>query len=238
MRILWLSGLVVLLDQVTKIVVLQTMYRSQTIPLIGDWLSLTYTENPGMAFGITFGPPALITYFSIFATLIIIIYLFRIRRGYGPYRFSLALVLGGALGNIIDRVFYGAIFYGEPLFQGRVVDFIHVNVWRGYLPESIPLLGGKYFALFPIWNVADMSIVLGVVGILFFQKAFHHRQELAAAVDGEKSTDSSMADGSASDGPSDAHTASVETVASEAPLNPTEAESPRSSSPPPSKPQA
>ena len=175
MRILWLSGLVVLLDQAAKIAVLQTMYRSQTIHIIGDWLNLTYTENPGMAFGITFGPPALITYFSIIATFVILIYLFRIRRGYAPYRFSLALVLGGAFGNIIDRVFYGQLFYGEPFFQGRVVDFIHINVWRGYVPESIPLLGGKYFALFPIWNVADMSIVVGVVGILLFQKAFHNR---------------------------------------------------------------
>jgi signal peptidase II len=183
MRILWLSGLVVLLDQVTKVIVHETMYRSQTIPLIGEWLSFTYTENPGMAFGITFGPPSLITYFSIFATIIIVTYLYRIRTGYGPYRLSLALVLGGALGNIIDRVFYGALFYGEPLFQGRVVDFIHVNVWRGYLPDSIPLLGGKYFALFPIWNVADMAIVVGVVGILLFQKAFHHRREAETSMD-------------------------------------------------------
>ena len=100
MRILWLSGIVVLLDQAAKIAVLQTMYRSQTIPILGDWLNLTYTENPGMAFGITFGPPSLITYFSIFATLVILVYLFRIRREYAPYRYSLALVLGGAFGNI------------------------------------------------------------------------------------------------------------------------------------------
>lgn len=181
MRVLWLTGVIVALDQATKMLVVQTMYRSQSIPLIGDWLSLTYTENPGMAFGITFGPKSLITYFSIFATAVILFYLISIRKGYAPYRTSLALVLGGALGNIIDRVFYGALIYGEPFFQGRVVDFIHVNAWRGYLPESIPLLGGKYVALFPIWNVADMSIVVGVVGILVFQKAFHSRQARSEA---------------------------------------------------------
>lgn len=181
MRVLWLTGVILALDQATKMLVVQTMYRSQSIPLIGDWLSLTYTENPGMAFGITFGPKSLITYFSIFATAVILFYLISIRKGYAPYRTSLALVLGGALGNIVDRVFYGALIYGEPFFQGRVVDFIHVNVWRGYLPESIPLLGGKYIALFPIWNVADMSIVVGVVGILVFQKAFHSRQARAEA---------------------------------------------------------
>ncbi len=185
MRVLWITGLIVLVDQVTKVLVVETMYRSQSIPLIGDWLALTYTENPGMAFGISFGPPSLITYFSIFATVVIFIYLVSIRRGFGPYRASLALVLGGAFGNIIDRVFYGAIIYGEPFFQGRVVDFIHVNVWRGYLPDTIPLLGGNYVALFPIWNVADMSIVLGVVGILVFQKAFHRRQEAAVAAASE-----------------------------------------------------
>ena len=176
MRVLWLTGVIVLLDQATKWLVVQTMYRSQTIPLLGDWLSLTYTENPGMAFGITFGHPGLITYFSICATAVIFIYLITIRRGFAPYRSSLSLVLGGALGNIIDRVFYGPLIYGEPFFQGRVVDFIHVNVWRGYLPESLPVIGGQYVALFPIWNVADMSIVVGVVGILIFQKAFHSRQ--------------------------------------------------------------
>ncbi len=175
MRVLWITALTVLVDQVSKLIVIQTMYRSQSIPLLGDWLSLTYTENPGMAFGITFGPPYLITLFSIFATVVIFFYLINIRRGFAPYRISLALVLGGALGNIIDRVFYGAIFYDGAFFQGRVVDFIHVNVWRGYIPEAVPFIGGEHLALFPIWNVADMAIVLGVVGILIFQKAYHRR---------------------------------------------------------------
>ncbi len=186
------------LDQATKMLVVQTMYRSQSIPLIGEWLSLTYTENPGMAFGITFGPPSLITYFSIFATAVILFYLISIRKGYAPYRTSLALVLGGAFGNIIDRVFYGALIYGEPFFQGRVVDFIHVNVWRGYVSDSIPLLGGKYLALFPIWNVADMSIVVGVVGILFFQKAFHTRQARTEARDAFEGIGEASAQGESS----------------------------------------
>lgn len=175
MRLLWMAVSVVLIDQITKITVLQTMYRGQSIPLIGDWLKLTFTENPGMAFGITFGPPGMVTIFSIIATLLIIFYLYTVRKGYMPYRASLALILGGAIGNIIDRVFYAAIFNEGPLFQGHVVDFIHVNVWRGYIPDAIPFFGGNYMALFPIWNVADMAIVLGVVGILVFQRKFHER---------------------------------------------------------------
>lgn len=173
MRVLWITLATIVIDQIAKVLVIRHMYHSQSIDLIGDWLKLTYTENPGMAFGITFGPPSMISIFSIIATSLILIYLFKVRTGYAPYRASIGLVLGGALGNIIDRVAYGKIFYDNPLFQGRVVDFIHVDAWRGVLPEWIPFLGGKMTALFPIWNVADMAIVGGVVGILVFQKKFH-----------------------------------------------------------------
>jgi signal peptidase II len=175
MRLLWVSLGIVVLDQLSKIIVVQTMYLNQSIPVIGDWLLFTYTWNPGMAFGIRFGAPWLISAFSIIATFVILGYIFSVRRGYAPYRMSLGLVFGGAVGNIVDRVLYGPVFQGGEFFQGSVVDFIHVNLWRGHLPETIPLIGGKYIALFPIWNVADMAIVLGVVGILLFQKGFHAR---------------------------------------------------------------
>lgn len=178
MRVFWVTALVILIDQVTKFMVANTMLLGQSIPVLGDWLRLTYTLNPGMAFGITVGPPGLITVFSIAATLLIIYYLLQVRTGYAPYRYSLGLLLGGALGNIIDRVFYGVIFEYGPLFQGKVVDFIHVNLWRGHIPESIPVIGGTYAALFPIWNVADMAIVISVVGILTFQHKFHELKQV------------------------------------------------------------
>jgi signal peptidase II len=187
MRLLWVTIGVVLIDQLAKATVLRTMYRGESIPLLGDWFKLTFTENPGMAFGISFGPPMMVTVFSIIATVLIIVYMYQVRNGYLPYKASLALVLGGAIGNIIDRVFYGVILgYGE-LFTGKVVDFIHVNLWRGYLPDGLPLIGGSYVALFPIWNVADMAIVAGVVGILVFQKTFHRLlvEEHEAAQQGE-----------------------------------------------------
>lgn len=179
MRAFWVTALIVLIDQLTKLAIYATMYRGQSIPVLGDWLRLTYTLNPGMAFGITFGPPGLITILALGATLLILVYIFHVRDGYAPYRYSLALILGGALGNIIDRIFYGKLFGYADLFQGQVVDFIHVNLWRGYIPESIPLLGGTYAALFPIWNVADMAIVIGVVGILLFQRTFHEEWQQA-----------------------------------------------------------
>ena len=184
MRLLWIAAGVVLLDQTTKVVVRLTMAMPpyQSISLLGDWLKLTFTENPGMAFGISFGPAGMVTAFSIAATILIIVYLYRVRKEYAPYRFSLALILGGAVGNIIDRMFYGMLFDYGNFFQGRVVDFIHVNLWSGYVPDAVPLVGGTYMALFPIWNVADMAIVVGVVGILVFQKKFHkHLAEAAEA---------------------------------------------------------
>ena len=184
MRVLWASLIVIAADQIAKLTVLKTMVRSRSIPVIGDWFKLTYTENPGMAFGVTFGPPALITILSLVATVVIVGYLVSVRRGYTPYRMSLALVLGGAVGNIIDRIFYGRIFYDLPYFQGRVVDFLHLDVWRGYLPEWLPILGGNAVALFPIGNVADVAIIAGVVGIIWFQRRFHEK----AAADAELQT--------------------------------------------------
>ena len=172
MRVLWITAVVVLIDQLTKVIVVRTMYLGQSIPLIGDWFRLTFTENPGMAFGITFGPRGLVTFLSLGATMLIIGYLVSVRKSPLAYRGSLALILGGALGNIVDRVFYGVIYGYDGLFVGRVVDFVHVNMWRGYVPEGVPFFGGSYVALFPIWNVADMAIVGGIVGVLICQQVY------------------------------------------------------------------
>jgi signal peptidase II len=181
MRVFWISGAVVLLDQATKAAVLQLMYREQSIPLLGDWLRLTFTENPGMAFGITIGPPGTVTVFSVVATIFVAAYVYQVRNDYAPYRWSLAFILGGALGNIIDRIFYGVLLDYGTWFTGHVVDFIHVSLWQGFIPRSIPFFGGSYLELFPIWNVADMSIVLGVVGVMLFHHPFHKRRHAKRA---------------------------------------------------------
>ena len=183
MRIFLIALFVIGLDQATKWLVLQTMHRHQSIPLLGDWLRFTFTENPGMAFGIEVGPPGTVALLALAATGLVIFYLIRVRHGYWPYRASLALILGGAIGNIIDRVFYGVwLGYGE-WFTGRVVDFIHVSLWQGFVPSSVPFIGGRYMELFPIWNVADMAIVLGVVGVLVFHNTFY--EDMIAKENGE-----------------------------------------------------
>ncbi len=192
LRVFWIVAIVICIDQITKWLVLKNMHRGQSIDLLGDWLKFTFTENPGMAFGIEYGHPALITLFSVIATGLILFYTYKIGHLYGPYQISLALVLGGAIGNIIDRVFYGAILYDTPLFVGKVVDFIHVNVWRGTVGAGVPFFGGKFVALFPIWNVADMAIVIGVVGILFFQKKFHETSDVLKAMAEDAATTSPL----------------------------------------------
>ncbi len=173
MRLAWIVAGVLAADQASKIAVRLNLQPRRSVGLLGDWLNFTFTENPGMAFGITFGPAGLITGFSIVATILIVIYLVHVRAGYAPYCVSLACVLGGALGNIVDRLFYGMIFGYAPFFKGHVVDFIHLDLWSGFVSSSVPLIGGTYLSVFPIFNVADIAIVGGVIGILVFQKKFH-----------------------------------------------------------------
>jgi signal peptidase II len=196
MRVLWLSAFVIVLDQATKAAILQFMASpsglSRSIPLVGDWLRLTFTENPGMAFGITIGPPGTVTILALIATCLVGAYIYRVRDGYAPYLWSLSLIFGGAVGNIIDRVFYGVLLDYGTWFTGHVVDFIHVSLWKGFIPEVVPLIGGSYMELFPIWNVADMSIVLGVVGVLTFHHTFHERR-LRAQEDNEAPQEESEA---------------------------------------------
>ncbi|MEM6325894.1 MAG: signal peptidase II [Bacteroidota bacterium] len=174
MRVLWATFLIVVADQITKLVVQANMTYGDSIPVIGEFFRFTYTENPGMAFGLTVGSKLFLTLFSVAATILIFVYLRHVRWAPLGYRLALAFVLGGALGNVIDRVFYGVAFGECPpspegmsrLFYGCVVDFIHFDIWRGEV-------FGRYIALFPIGNIADLMIIAGVVLILVTQGTFH-----------------------------------------------------------------
>lgn len=175
MRVLWLTLVVLFIDQATKFAVVQNMHLYQSIPLLGDWFRFTYTTNPGIAFGITFGPPGMLSVLALIVTCILVGYLWTIRDRYKPYRYALACILGGALGNIIDRTFYGLIYGYDGLFRGQVVDFVHVNLYNGVV--NLPLVGPTFLSLFPIWNVADMAIVLGLAGLFLYQNAFYREVE-------------------------------------------------------------
>lgn len=185
MRVLWLSLFIVTADQLTKVWVKLNMLPHESIRIVGDVFKFTFTENPGMAFGLSLGSKLFLTLFSIVATGLIGLYLWKVRSGPTGYRIALALILGGAIGNIIDRVLYGVIWGYNSLLYGDVVDFIYLDVWQGVVPENIPLLGGRFLAIFPIGNIADLAIIGGVATIIIFQRRFHRALEGEAEEAGE-----------------------------------------------------
>ena len=131
----------IIFDQLTKLMVKGITIPSLGInfpgmpygmskPIVGDFIRLTYIENAGMAFGFDIGGKHLFGWFSIIASILIVIYLYKMRHANFGFRLSLALILGGAVGNLIDRVFYGTIFDYGKLFYGRVVDFVDVDFFN------------------------------------------------------------------------------------------------------------
>nr|GFC11112.1 hypothetical protein [Tanacetum cinerariifolium] len=114
-----------------------------------------------------------------------IVHLWRHRAASG-FIACMALILGGAVGNLIDSIFYGIIYNNAPVgspsrwFFGQVIDMLYADIYEGFLPASWPLVGGKYVSLWPIFNVADSSIFIGVALILLFQGKFFKQEEPAA----------------------------------------------------------
>ena len=179
-----LAFVVILIDQASKLLVHKYMNLHDEINVFGEWFRLHYLLNPGMAFGIKwnneFGKLAL-TAFRIAAMFGIGYYLIKMAKkgAHTGFLWCMALILGGAVGNVIDSTFYG-VFLGNhledsptPWFHGQVIDMLFFPLFDFYWPEWVPGVGGEYFLFFsPVFNIADSSIFIGVVVILIFQRSF------------------------------------------------------------------
>lgn len=199
MRVLFISLIVIVLDQVSKVYVkgislpiinfkIDGMYPGEIIPVIGEFFRITFIENPGLAFGFDPGIDfkLAVSVFSVIASIGLLFYLFKIKDQKFPLRISIAFILGGAIGNLIDRVFYG-VFYGyAPLFYGKVVDFFDVDFF------DFSLLG-KHYDRWPIFNIADASVTIGVLILLIFYN-FHKKEETIQS-ESASATSSMLKDG-------------------------------------------
>ena len=159
-RILSITALIIVLDQVTKLLVKNSMHLYQSIPILGDLLRLTYIENTGMAFGIQFGENAFFTIFAIIASLLILFYLFTMKGEHFLARLAVAMILGGAIGNLTDRI-----------IRGGVVDFIDGEFFDIRIPAFKVLFinfPGYSMDRWPVYNVADIAVTLGMVLLFIF----------------------------------------------------------------------
>ncbi|MBK7631401.1 MAG: signal peptidase II [Ignavibacteriales bacterium] len=183
MKALYLSFAVVIIDQVSKLMVkgfsipflninYEGMYLGQMIPVIGDFFRFTFVENPGMAFGYDPGSSfkLIISIFSLVASIGLIFYLYVIRDKSWSLKIAIALILGGAIGNLIDRTFYGVFFDYAPMFYGKVVDFFDVDFFDF-------TLFGRSYDRWPVFNIADAAVTIGVLILVFFYKKHQDEDE-------------------------------------------------------------
>lgn len=213
-RYFLLALVIVIIDQISKLLVHSHMQLHEEIPVLTYGIAdqygfkLHYLLNEGMAFGVKlhskFGKLAL-TIFRIAAMAGIGFYLLRMAKKdmHPGFLWCMGLILGGAVGNVIDSTFYGVLLNNQPpgsptpWFHGQVIDMLFFPLFRFTWPDWAPFVGGNDFLFFsPVFNIADSSIFIGVVIILIVQKKFfkgHNDQEeiqetpAASATDAEGS---------------------------------------------------
>lgn len=181
-----IAAIALIIDQVIKLSVKLGMRLYEGIH-ITDWFYIYFTENPGMAFGMEIFGKLFLTLFRIAAICFLVYYVGKIRgKGFPKgYLVCVALIIAGAMGNVIDCVLYGPLFsestpyavshlvsWGDgyaPILKGKVVDMFYFPLVEWNWPSWLPLIGGNHFVFFsPIFNFADACISCGVVAILLF----------------------------------------------------------------------
>jgi len=191
-RITFLVVLLLVIDQVIKILVKTNMTLGQSIHVSGNWFQILFIENNGMAFGLQFGEgigKLLLSLCRLVLIGLIIFYMRRLLKRSGTptgVLVGLAFILCGAIGNMIDSMFYGLIFSASgpgtvatlgghyaPFLYGKVVDMFYFPIIDTTLPESFPIWPGRHFIFFrPIFNFADSCITCGAIYLLLFQWKF------------------------------------------------------------------
>lgn len=187
-----------MIDQTLKFWIKTHLYLGEEIRVAGNWFIIHFTENPGMAFGMELGGDygkLFLSIFRIIAVAGIIWYLNDLIKKKAPdgLVISMSLILAGALGNIIDSVFYGVLFTDSSmelgrflpaaggyasLLHGKVVDMLYFPIIQGHFPVWFPVYGGESFIFFrPVFNIADSSISVGVGMILLFQSSYFSKKE-------------------------------------------------------------
>lgn len=186
---------IVIADQILKIYIKTHYHAGESHSIFGNWFQLYFIENEGMAYGWKFGGEfgkMALTLFRLVAVIYGVFYIKKIvEKKYSKgFIICVALIFAGALGNLIDSMFYGLIFESSSLdtyniakifpahgyagfLHGNVVDMLYFPIIHTKLPSWIPIWGGTYFDFFsPIFNLADASISTGIITILVFQKSF------------------------------------------------------------------
>ena len=196
-RITLLVILLLIIDQVIKILVKTNMTIGESIHVCGNWFQILFIENNGMAFGLQFGEnwgKLMLSLCRLVLIVVIIIYMRRLlKKSDTPtgVLVGLAAILCGAIGNIIDSTFYGLIFSASgpdtisvlggsyaPIFYGRVVDMVYFPLIDTTLPAGFPIWGGRHIVFFrPIFNFADSCITCGAIYLLLFQWKFFAKSE-------------------------------------------------------------
>ncbi|MFD1161618.1 lipoprotein signal peptidase [Hwangdonia seohaensis] len=197
--------IILLIDQVSKIYI-KTHFALQDHIEVFSWFKIYFIENDGMAWGTKISDFAsfmddrtakvALTLFRIVAIFGIGYWLYDVIKKQSPkvLILAIALIFAGAMGNIIDSVFYGVLFddsYGQvatflpeaggydSFLHGKVVDMLYFPIWKGYLPEWMPFWGGDYFTFFePVFNIADMAISTGFIMLIVFNKKAFQKKEV------------------------------------------------------------
>ena len=197
-----LTVILLVVDQVTKVLVKTNMHLGESISVFGDWFQILFIENEGMAFGMSFGGDIgkyILTSFRLILSVLLLIYIRHLlRKKDAPLGvlLGLAAIMTGAVGNLIDCMFYGLIFepssythvasvvpfgdgYGK-FFLGKVVDMLYFPIINTHWPDWVPGKGGDSLIFFrPIFNIADSCVTVGALYLLIFKWKYFQTHELS-----------------------------------------------------------